>query len=613
MKTIVLDFETFYSSKLKYSLKNLSIVEYIHHPEFLVQGCAIKIDSDPTRWFSGEQLDSILKTTNWDDARVVAHNVKFDGAILAWKYGISPAQWVDTKAMAKAVIGSQAPSSSLRDVAKYLGLTEKGELRTNGKKHLTKEEEAEVAEYCKNDVDLCHDIFHALMKHMPGSQWSLIDWTVRAFLEPKLYVNKDKCQAVHDASVVNKDFLLSQVGVDVKVLSSNQQFAKLLEAEGFKVPMKTNKAGGRIPALSVQDKEFLEMGKSSNGRLRDLCKARKAVKQTLEETRAQKLANVADISKYCFDVIFSGAQQTHRFSGGSGCAGNPQNFGRGSQLRAALEAGEGEVLVVADFSNIELRVLAFLSQDQHLMEAIKKGEDVYCQFASKIYGRPITKADKKERNLGKAAVLGLGYNMGAEKFIQTVYQQSGELLPYTFAKQVVELYRNTYTGVPQFWKTCDKVLEMLEASDGQRFPGVPFLRIQKHEIILPSGLDIKYPNLKYRTKLHFKRWKKEWTYDRYKSQKGSRDEVKIYGGMVTENLCQGIAGEICKEAIQRLIDYGYPPLGMVHDELLVVCKEDEVEKVKYLVTAAMTQPVPWWGELPLQVEVGTGKNWLEAK
>jgi DNA polymerase len=270
-------------------------------------------------------------------------------------------------------------------------------------------------------------------------------------------------------------------------------------------------------------------------------------------------------------------------------------------------------LIVPDLKAIELHILAFITRDPNLMDALKNKEDVYCKFASKIYGREITKEkNKKERAVGKEAVLGLGYGMGSDRFIDTVYSKLGVRIEKKFAKDVVKLYRNTYTSVPKFWNTCEKVLEQL-ATTPRYFPSVSFLKLEKNAITLPSGLKLNYRNLRYTWKKMYNRWKKEWVYDRYKTKTTVMDKTKIYGGMLTENLCQGLAGGICKEGIKRSIEYGYPPVGQVHDELLFVCDKEEVEKVKYLVASAMTNPLPWWPELPLEVEIGTGQNWLECK
>jgi hypothetical protein len=564
MQTIYVDFETYYSSKKKYSLSSISVVEYVHHPEFYVQGMGIKIDQEETKWVTGKDVERVLYDIDWSNSRVVGHNVKFDGTILAWKYGICPAQWVDTKAIVKAVLGNSIPTASLKDAAEALELASKGELRTNNIKELTKEQEKELAQYCIRDVDLCHDIFKALMKYIPGKQWYFIDWTVRAFLEPQLGIDKQKCQNVYNSILSSKQKLLDQIGIDKKVFASNLQFPALLEKEGYKVPMKINKKGKKIPALSIQDEEFL-----------------------------------------------SGAQQTHRFSGGNGCAGNPQNFKRGSGLREAIIAPKGKTLIVADLNKIELRILAYLSKDTKLMRDVAE-KDPYKNFASLIYEKDVDKITKNERWIGKAAVLGLGYGMGWKRFMKQVYTTTGIVIDEKLSKSVVKLYRNEYAGVVKFWNVCEVILAQLSRSP-QYCPGIQFLKLKQNAITLPDGLDIKYNKLRSKWIQIFGRWKKEWTYSRYKSQKKQIDDVKIYGGMVTENLCQGLAGVVCKEGILRLIEADYPPAGMVHDELLVVCEKNEESKVKELVRKAMTDPMSWWPELPLDVEIGTGTNWLEAK
>jgi DNA polymerase len=337
------------------------------------------------------------------------------------------------------------------------------------------------------------------------------------------------------------------------------------------------------------------------------------VKQTLEETRAKRLAAIADASSYCFDIIFSGARQTHRFSGSDGCAGNPQNFGRESELKAAIGAPLNKSLIVADLNKIEPRILALLSRDSKLMTDVFE-KDPYCSFASLIYKKEITKETfPKERRVGKEAVLGLGYGMGWERFIKQLYAKTGITITSDFSKYIVNLYRNTYKEVPRFWKTCEQVLEEISKKVPRYFPGVSVLRLVQNGVVLPSGLIIRYNNLRYTWQRTKRAWRKEWVYDRYKTQKQKLDQTKIYGGMLAENICQALAGEVCKEAIIRLIDYGYKPAGQVHDELLVVCDTDEVERVKYLVAAAMTDPMPWWKQLPLEVEINSGRNWLEAK
>jgi hypothetical protein len=90
MDLIVIDFETFYDQD--FSLSKITTEEYVRSDKFEVIGLAVKVNNNPTEWASGthEQIDEWLQTFNWADAMVVCHNTMFDGAILAWRFGINP-------------------------------------------------------------------------------------------------------------------------------------------------------------------------------------------------------------------------------------------------------------------------------------------------------------------------------------------------------------------------------------------------------------------------------------------------------------------------------------------------------------------------------------------
>jgi len=597
---VFIDFETYHDSLSGYDLRAMSMTEYINDPRFKVFGCGVQVnDSEPT-WLSEEDVGQFFNLYDWSQTIIVAHNVKFDGAILSWKYGIKPLEWRDTKSMAMAVYGASVPSFSLKALSDRLGLVSKGVMKTNGLQSLTEVQEAELAEYCLTDVKICAELYNRLAPQIPESQWPIMDWTIRAFVEPKLQVNLEAVKQVQENIKKHKVQALEQCGVDLKVLSSNQQFAEYLKHQGYTAPMKKNPKGKLIPALALGDPEFVAMTQSKDEKLKQICLARKEVKKTMEIKRAEKLQAVG--KAYPFDVIFSGATQTHRFSGGNGAGGNPQNFPRESELRRCIEAPEGSQLIVGDFKNIEMRILTFLSRESKLIKAIRENVDVYAEFAAEIYNIPIHVITKAQRQYGKCSILGLGYNMGPKKFYKTCLLL-GLDVPEGLAKSTVYLYRDTYPAIPNFWKICDVVIQMM--ADGQKgfFPGVPFLKVKKEAIILPSGLEIKFPNLRKEDG--------EWIFDKYKSQVTKIDKVKLYGGKLTENICQALAGEVCKESIQRLLDEGLSPQGAVHDELLLVAEKDELALVD--MKHAMTDPIKWWPELVLDVDLGVGQNWYEAK
>jgi len=600
VKKVFLDAETYYDPKEGYDLKSMSMTAYIMDPRFKVHGFGVQEEGKQLTWVSANDVPKFVASVDWPNTSVVAHNVKFDGAILAWKYSVKPHSWIDTKAMAKAVLGTTIQSVSLTSCASYLGLPPKGEMKTAGLLELDSYTEAELSTYCLRDTEICEKLFHKLEPKFPASQYELMDWTARCFIEPMLAVDKSIAEQVAQELEKEQDELIRRTGVDRSVFASNPQFASLLESKGFTVPKKLSpRTGKRIPALAMGDTEFLDLTGQADGELKLLCQARIAAKQTMEKKRAEKLAGVGAL--YPFDIEFSGARQTHRFSGGSGAGGNPQNFPRESKLRAAIKAPEGFKVVVADFASIELRVSAYLAQEEKMIAGIEADRDLYCDFGTEFYGRTITKEDKDERKYSKAAMLGLGYGMGPEKFQKTVKVQTGQNVSFDTAQNTVWLYRDYFPAVPALWKRCESLFPAMQ--NGFKVQIGP-ITTGRNCLILPSGLRLQYPGLQKNGR--------EWAYTTYKKLK-QPEAVKLYGGKITENICQALAGEICKEAITRLLAKGIRPHGQVHDELLIVCREEEELATMEAVYEAMSTAPSWWPEIKLDASVGSGGSWGEAK
>jgi DNA polymerase len=617
---LFIDFESFYDSANGYTLNakqknHVSVLEYIRSPKFKVHGMGVASISRPPAWYSADELRDSLAGINWTETIIVAHNVKFDGAILAWHYGIVPKGYVCTQAMARALLGYKVKSHSLASVAEYFGLVSKGVMHTDGIRDLTAAQEADLAEYCLHDVELCRDIYRIMVETFPAGQYRALDWTVKAFIKPTLELDGDTLREGHKAETERRAKIFEEIGIPKKVFASNQQFAKLLEEKGFEVPMKVSPAslknGGEqkfIPALAMGDQKFLDLRNTENAELQALCEARIAAKSNLLETRSQKLAEIAKFGKFPIDIQFSGAKQTHRYSGANGAGGNFQNLTRGSFLRRAVKAPKGYKLLVADFAAIEARIVAWLAREPKLIDAFTKNEDVYSSFASRIYQRPITKADKRERQFGKTCILGLGYGMGAKKFAYKVRLDTGMIIDEEEAKRVVKLYRFYYTRVEAFWQLLDHYIPYLASGGYAKLPGISFLTINKGCVFLPSGLPLQYPNL---------RWNPdsgkygEWIYDVW--DKGHIERRHLYGGKLTENISQALAGELTKLAIERAEDSGITCAAQVHDEILAIVPESEAAQGALALRRAMTVPPAWWPTIRLTAEVGIGDNWLEAK
>jgi DNA polymerase III epsilon subunit-like protein len=610
MRKLVIDFETFFDRKAGYCLgkKGVSVVEYIRDPRFRVHGVGVQatdgIGGAVAEWVSGKDVQEFFSAIDWANTAIVGHNVKFDGFILRNHYGIRPAQWIDTLGMSRAVLGKTVKSHSLAYLAEYYGFAPKGFLPTDGVLDLSPELEKEVAAYCLHDVELCAKIYERLAAGFPFGQYDPLHWTVRTFVEPKLKLNVGLLQQTAKEEAERKAAKFAELNIDKKVFSSNDKFADLLRAQGFEVPMKKSpRTEKQIPALALGDVDFLEMLESEDEKLRTLCEARVAAKSNLLETRSGRLAKLGLTGLWPFDVEFSGASQTHRFSGGSGAGGNPQNFTRGSALRKAVEALPGDALVCGDFSNIELRLVAYMSQDPGLLDAINRDLDLYCDFAGAHYGRKITKEDELERRFGKCAILGLGYGMGPKKFARTVRIQTGENISQEESERAVDLYRTRYRRVPALWNCLDNSINLLTGKEEGQFAGLP-VRYRHREIVLPSGLTIKFPNLRLDIETD------EWIFDAWGKNKTKPDTTNLYGGKLLENISQGLAGELCKEVTTA---FGDTATGVVHDEIHLVCKSALSWTYAERLKKQMTTAPKWLPKLKLKAEVGIGSNWLDAK
>lgn len=605
---LFVDFETYYDSKVNYRIKSreyprgLPIAVYIRDERFKVHGLAYCWALEGvSHWISGEHtIAGWRDSIDWANTVVISHNVKFDGSILAWRYAVKPYAWFDTVALAKAVLGYNVASYGLKNLAEFLGLQAKGELKGDGIRNLTPQQEQDMAAYCKGDVDICKGIYEKLIPQFPQSQLWHVDWTLRAFTEPILQLAADVLTSGVRKEKERREAAIKASGIEKAVLSSNKQFAELLARRGISVPTKQSKTGREIPAFAKTDAGLAQLEKTHPC----LYAARLASKANLLETRGAALLEVSKGGSFPFDVGFSGAVQTHRYSGGSGGGGNPQNFTRKSFLREAVTAPMGSKLVVGDFAAIELRILAWLANEPKLISRLINDEDVYAAFASEIYKRPIApRIASPERAFGKEAVLGLGYGMGFAKFkdrVRTVLRQE---ITDTKSRETVSLYRSTYAAVPRLWEACSGLIPLIADGRIQSLYFAPFIKARKNALVLPSGLPIQYPNLR--------RLNDEWVYDVYE-KRYEPEAVKLWGGTIVENICQGLAGELCKEAIYRAeVEYGLSCKGQIHDEIIAVSKTPEEDCLK--LEKLMQVSPKWFPQLRLKSEVHSGQNWNAAK
>jgi len=183
--------------------------------------------------------------------------------------------------------------------------------------------------------------------------------------------------------------------------------------------------------------------------------------------------------------------------------------------RGALTASEGCELYAADFNAIEARKLAWLSGCSTLLTLFQTNGDPYCDMASAIFKREITKKDKAERQLGKKAILGLGYAMGWEKFQATVYAEEGIWLDDDFCKLVVRIYRkDKYPEIPKLWKAAERAAIAAVEEGGEHWCGGDpttgagavcyFVHGRFLHCQLPSGRLLAYLDPEVHTKVNYR-------------------------------------------------------------------------------------------------------------
>jgi hypothetical protein len=371
------------------------------------------LDEDLTYWVTHDDIPAWISSIDWENVNVLAHNAQFDVSILCWVYGARPAFILDSLSMARALRGVEV-GNSLATLAEYYGLPPKGQAvhSTNGLAEITYEIEQELAVYCEHDVELCAQIFRNLMGEVdggfPNDELKLIDMTLKMFVFPTLELDKEILQNAIEDERTKREALLQKIGIEESSLASNDKFAVILETLGVSPPKKISKTTNKETfAFAKNDALFQALLNSDNEDVALLCEARLKVKSTLERTRAQRFADIAQRGTLPVPLNYYGAH-TGRWSASKGSGLNLQNLKRNSFLRKAIKAPKGYTLVVCDLSQIEPRVLAYLADYQALLDIFNSGQDAYSAFGAQMFGIPNLSKETHPtlRQSAKSALLG---------------------------------------------------------------------------------------------------------------------------------------------------------------------------------------------------------------
>ena len=272
-------------------------------------------------------------------------------------------------------------------------------------------------------------------------------------------------------------------------------------------------------------------------------------------------------------------------------------------MKQAVVAPYGHKVINCDSSQIEARILVWLSGQEDVTQWYAEGRDVYCEFASKVYNRKIDKRNKVERAVGKTCILGLGYGTGAAKLQNVLKLGAGVEFDEAECKRLVQVYRELNNKVTDFWRTCENALQDLVYWPSGKEPYYldkhKTLLVDKEGIKFPNGLYIRYPDLHVDTSESNKR---------YLYKKRYNMQVTIWGGSVTENVVQALARIVIGEQMIQ-INEKYRPALTVHDAVVCVLPDEEVESGTKYIESIMSVAPEWADGLPIACESGVADNY----
>jgi len=617
MDTFTVDFETYYSKT--YGLQKLSYQEYVDSPEFQIIMVGVKKNNEPTEVYSSfehEDYKTWLESKGVHLGAVLCHNTLFDGIIMEQILGIIPKMLLDTLALAQALLKPFHRSISLAKCLEHESSplskgTYIGNMLGRRLESLTPSEFQKYAQYCSDDCDGEWWLFNKLKSRMPRDEFLVMDMTMRMYLEPMFDLDIDLLKGVLVDARDKKAKLLAKLPdhISKEQLSSNVKFAQVLESLGVDPPMKISPTTLKPTyAFSKTDPEWkdLEEEYADDDLVGPILAARLGVKSTIAETRATRFIDIAEgYGRLRVPLRYYGAH-TGRYSGQQGI--NCQNLPRipkgtktRNHLRHAVLAPPGHVVLACDLSQIEARLNAWLSGCQPLLQVFREGGDPYCSFAGKVFGRTITKADEKERFIGKTCILGLGYGMGWKK-LQATLRKDGHKVYAQSVQQYVDVYRDAYHEIPAMWRYCDKIIEQMAA--GECLAMIGPVCATKDRLTLPNGMALWYNNLRFVDTKKYRGWSFEY----------AQRPKTLWGGKMVENMVQSLARiAVTEHMIQARRQLGIRPALQAHDELVYVVPEKYAEYYMQEVLRIMKTPPDFAPDLPVDAEAAFGKSYGDAK
>lgn len=616
MTVLYVDLETYSPIPIR-----VGVYRYAERAEILLVGWAV--DDGPVQVDEGVSpafLAAADKATH-----VVAHNAIFERVVLsAAGVNIPLDRWHCTRAraLAHALPGALSDLSALY----RLGVEGKGKLteeralmrvfsvpQRDGTRIYPKdrpEEWARFKKYNAQDVEACR----ALWWRLPTWNWTSKEHALYV-LDQKINsrgmaVDRELCAA----AVAAVDRLRVRINSNVSALTGGgvetiAQRDRLLEAINERLPKKA-----RLPDLRNETvAKALERGLPED--VAALLSARAEGSYTAVKKYAAILEAASLDGRVRGMLNFCGASRTGRWSGQ---LVQPQNLPRPPKgvdvdeavaavkagqieqypepmrvlsgiVRGAFVAAPGHRLVICDLSAIEARVLAWLAGEQHVLDAFRRGVDIYTATYAATFGVPLSDVTPEQRQIGKVQVLALGYHGGVGAVRRMAGAAAEGWSDEYITEEIVRPWRAAHPRIVAFWRKLEGAARAAIANPGSAHAAgrLAFKRVGNWLLMrLPSGRMLCYPHV---------------TVDEdgriCYTTSGRKDET--YGGKLAENATQAVARDILAAGMLNAEAAGLPVVLSVHDEIVCEVPEAKADAAAWLLEQCMTSAPEWAAGLPL--------------
>ena len=614
-RVLSIDLETFSDI----DLSSCGVYRYVEG-DFHILLFAYAFDDEDVRVVDmacGEELPQEVQDAIFDETVIkAAWNAQFERTCLSRYFGtqLSPDSWqcsmvwaaslslpLKLKTAAEVLKTGEQKDDAGERLIKYFSVpckpTKTNGGRTRNLPEHAPEDWALFKSYCMQDVRTERDIRHKLEAFpLQNSEWN--------------FYHMD--QRINDRGVLIDKTLVEQA-ITCDMMLSEEMTAKAYELTGLENPNSVSQLKGWLTERGI---DVDSLGKKNvTALIKDLDK-HSIDSEALEMMRLRLQMAKSSVKKYqaadryiCLDgrahglFQFSGANRTQRWAGrGIQLQNLPQNhistldearelvklgcfdmvesiYGNTpdilSQLiRTMLIPKEGCEFIVADFSAIEARVLAWLAGEQWRMDAFKRGDDIYCASASQMFGVPVVKhgINGELRQKGKVAELACGYGGAAGALISMGALDMG--LSEDELPGLIDDWRTANPHIVQFWWDVEKAA--MDTVKDHRERNVGRIGFQFYAntlwVVLPSGRKLAYikprlqPNRFGRMAMTFESLNA--------ANKWSRGET--YSGKLVENCTQSTARDLLAEAMWRMEQAGLDIVGHVHDEVILEVPKGEI-------------------------------------